>query len=31
MPNCFFKLVESDENRTDDSFADFAKLVLEQK
>lgn len=31
MPSCFFHLVENAENRTGDSFADFAKLVLEQK
>ena len=31
MPSCFFNLVENAEKRTGDSFADFAKLVLEQK
>ena len=28
MPNCFFNKIEGSENRTGDSFEDFAKAVL---
>lgn len=28
MPNCFFNLIEGAENRTGDSFMDFAALLV---
>lgn len=28
MPNCFFNLVKNAENRTGDTFEDFARLFL---
>lgn len=31
MPNCFFNKVEGAENRTGDTFTDFAQLILNQK
>lgn len=30
IPNCFFYLVENSENRSSDSFEDFANLVLKK-
>ena len=31
MPNCFFNLVEGTENRTGDSFEDFAEYVSRKR
>ncbi len=30
MPSCFFHLLKGGENRTGDSFEEFARLVVEQ-
>ncbi len=31
VPNCFFNLLEGAENRSGDTFGDFADIVLKQK
>lgn len=30
LPNCFFSLVKNAENRTGDTFEDFAQLLLDE-